>query len=231
MNTSCAGVMVFFVMLASNATPILATAIALSYAVPFSNNYSWYDAGCPPSWNGRLRVRWGEEPCFARGIFAGRYRLKPGKTGTSFPRCGILLAAGWLTWAWKPELRRTLEFGKEREISEWVKWVAIFGFGMSVLVLWVQAVGYSRIGHRRIALLVLPNTFLLIGLTFLFGWSVARGNETWQLALMFFEGGVTLLGTLIFSVVLGGVALQNGALVLWSKFVWIFLVLLSCFNG
>jgi len=93
-------VLAFFVIVASNASPSLATALALSFAMPHANDYSYKDAGSPPLWNGRVRIRWGGGSAgdsYAAGLFCGPYRGYPGSTGSSTVRCCTVLAVSWAT--------------------------------------------------------------------------------------------------------------------------------------
>jgi hypothetical protein len=228
-STLCACVMAFFVIIASNATPTLATALALSFASPSSNDHSWRDAGCPPSWNGRIRIRWGDG--FACGIFSGRHTGKPGRTGTSFTRCGLVLITCWATWAGRAQLRSTLGFGDDRGISTWVKWVAIFVLASFTLVAYINAFGLRRYGQTRLALFLAFYAGVFALIAFLFAWRIVHEQETWWISLIITEAGCTLVGSIFPAIVIAGISHRNGGLLLWSRFAWLFLILVSCFNG
>jgi len=173
----CAYIMVFFVTLASNATPSFATALALSFAVPCTNDSSLEDMGCPPTWNGRVRVRWGEIAC---GLFSGRYRVKPGRTGTSAPP---VLFTSWVTWGWKRQPREILEFGEATEISSWVKWVSLVSLGVLALVAYADSVGLTLYEQFKTAFLIWCNDNGLALVTGILGWRFIKGQETSWIAI------------------------------------------------
>ncbi|KAF8247045.1 hypothetical protein K440DRAFT_683089 [Wilcoxina mikolae CBS 423.85] len=104
-------IVTLFTVLATNINPSLATTIGLMFLKPHTNDYSLRDAGTPPSWNGRSRIRW-EEGGYGCGIFSGTYHKRMGKSGTSAPRVVIIHILSWLTWVWREALRRELGFKK-----------------------------------------------------------------------------------------------------------------------
>jgi hypothetical protein len=228
-TTLCASVGAFFVILASNATPSLATALALSYAGPLSNDYSWDDAGCPPSWNGRIRVRWGEG--FACGVFSGPYKGRPGRTGTSVTRCSTVWIVSWVTWARREQLKDLLDFRDDQAISTWVKWVAVFVLGLFNVIAYVHAYGLWTYGqaHLGLFLALYAGGFGLIA--FSFAWRIVHNQETWWLAFIYSELGFCVFGSIFPAIVMVGINPRNGALGLWSKYAWIYIVLVSCLNG
>lgn len=87
------GVLVtFFTSLAGGSNPCFAASIGLLLLRPYNNDYNFHNAGCPPSWNGRRRVRWndsvGPNAC---GIFSGYTHIRVGNTGNGIFRLTILM--------------------------------------------------------------------------------------------------------------------------------------------
>lgn len=116
----------FFTSLAGGLNPCFAASIGLLLLWPYNNDYNFHDAGCPPSWNGRQRVRWndsvGPNAC---GIFSGHTHIRVGNTGNGIFRLIILMITSWLAWGWRTEFRELLSFGEIQAVSIWVMYVAL----------------------------------------------------------------------------------------------------------
>lgn len=222
-------IVTFFTILATNINPSLATTIGLMFLKPHTNDYSLRDAGTPPSWNGRSRIRW-EEDAYNCGIFSGTYHKRMGKSGTSAPRVVIIHTLSWLTWVWREALRTELGF-KKADIPDVLRWV-----------LWA-----AFLGEAVVATLTVLGAFKLYQWKQQELWIVSATSAPWLGVCAFlmvrhilYEGGLTVLfylsevgammaGVLNISVILVGVGSSNGPIEWHVVIMWVHIVASSCF--
>ncbi|KAG0133214.1 hypothetical protein HOY82DRAFT_590806 [Tuber indicum] len=232
LGTLCSCVISFFVSVASNSTPTLSAAIALYFSIPYSCDNNHRDMGWPPSWNGRVRLRWGDpDPSqgYACGIFSGAFRKRMGKTGTSIPRATLVLLVCVLSWTWKSELRTALGF-QNSGVSRWVQMVggtletfvtisALFSF--PILFAWKM---------NKHAFICIAGSLFAVANTVLMWLWIFRGIGLLPLRILG-ELGAMVLFSVFSSAQLVGIGYVNGATTLFVVYSWFHYVAISCVLG
>jgi len=231
-GTFCGCIMSFFLSLASNLTPTLSAAIALYFSIPYSCDNNYRDMGWPPSWNGRVRLRWGDpDPCqgYACGIFSGTFRKRMGKTGTSIHRASLVLLVCALSWIWKLELRAALGF----QNTGLTQWVQIVGFGLEIFAgvggLINSAVLFSWKMNKHAFLCIAGGLFGIINAIFMWMW-IFRGIGLLPLRLIGELGGMGVF-SLFHSAQMVGTGYVNAATTVCTIYSWMHYIALSCVIG
>ncbi|KAK6527612.1 hypothetical protein TWF694_004596 [Orbilia ellipsospora] len=232
LETLCSCIVSFFITVASNSTPTLSAAIALHFSIPYSCDNNYRDMGWPPSWNDRLRLRWGNpDPAqgYACGIFSGSFKKRMGRTGTSVTRATLLLIVCGLSWAWKPELRKALGF-QNSGVSPWVQvagaaletFVTISAtFSFPVLVAWKM---------NKHALICVAGCLFAVANTVLMWLWIYRGIGLLPLRILG-ELGAMVLFSVFSAAQLVGIGYVNGATTLFVVYAWFHYVAISCVLG
>lgn len=223
-------ILTFFTSLAASSNPSLATSVGLLFLKPYSNDYNFLDAGCPPSWNGRRQIRWGNgansNMC---GIFNGPTRLRAGNTGNSLCRALILTAVAWLTWGWQSELRRALSFGEIHGAPGWVMWVAL-AIEISLVICGPGAIYiiYPRWSHTWLATVIFIFTLYVTTVSGLMLRYLLTGKGL--KTLFFVSEGYMLVAAPLCTFTHVGSGVKNGSIQVVCMFFWLHLVATSCFR-
>ncbi|KAG0636468.1 hypothetical protein HOY80DRAFT_353394 [Tuber brumale] len=232
LGTICSCIISFFVSVASNSTPTLSAAIALYFSIPYSCDNNYRDKGWPPSWNGRVRLRWGDpDPSqgYACGIFSGTFRKRMGKTGTSIHRASLVLLVCVLSWIWKSKLRTALGF-QNSGVSRWVQMVGgtLEAFvTISALLSFPILFAWKMNKHAFIA--VAGALFAVANTVLMWLW-IFRGIGLLPLRILG-ELGAMVLFSVFSSAQLVGIGYVNGATTLFVVYSWFHYVAISCVLG
>jgi len=232
LGTFCSCIISFFVSVASNSTPTLSAAISLYFSIPYSCDNNYRDIGWPPSWNGRVRLRWGDpDPSqgYACGIFYGKFRKRMGKTGTSIHRASVVLLVCALSWTWKLELRTALGF-ENTGVSRWVQIVgcALETFG-SIAALLSFPVLFAWKMNKHAFICIAGCLFGIINAILMWLW-IFRGIGLLPLRILGELGGMVVF-SLFSSAQLVGIGYVNGATTLFVVYSWMHYISISCVIG
>lgn len=219
----------FFTSIIGSSNPSLATSIGLLMLRPCNNDANHIDAGRPPSWNGRKRIRWSNGAnSYSCGVFSGRTRVRIGNLGNGASRSTILIIVAWLAWYWQTELRQQLSFAETKPPQKWVMWIAFAIEALLAVVMLFGARVYYKWDQYIAAIGVFAGGIHISAVAGLMLWHLRTGEGLPALFCM--SELFSFLLTIPCSITIIGVGSKSMPIQAMCTGFWIHVVVSSCFR-